>query len=205
MGLRAIIPWRKQHPTSKTSLGVHRQQEMSRDPGSSSQGPPAPSFPDGVEVLHDCRDATIDICFIHGLTGNRDSTWTANGQSAPWPQTLLPPELGKARILTYGYDAYIVRKSVASINGLSDHAKNLLNDLTTDRTRSNASSRLLVFVAHSLAGLVCKEAMLLSRNNPEPHLRDIFNCTKCIAFMGTPHTGSWMAVGPQSRLRLSGW
>src|SRR5436190_23554669 len=74
------------------------------------------SFPDGVELLHGCTDATVDICFVHGLTGNRDSTWTAHGQSTPWPKTLLPSMLKGVRILTYGYDAYIVRKSVASSN-----------------------------------------------------------------------------------------
>ena len=160
---------------------------------SSENPPPVSSFPDGVEVLYDCSEATIDICFVHGLTGNRDSTWTAHGQSTPWPKTLLPPKLSKARILTYGYDAYIVRKSVASSNRLIDHATNLLNDLTTDRACCNASSRPLIFVTHSLGGLVCKEAILLSRNNPDAHLRGIFDCIKGIIFMGTPHKGAWMA------------
>ncbi|UPK96915.1 hypothetical protein LCI18_007850 [Fusarium solani-melongenae] len=115
---------------------------------------------DGVEVLHDCPDATVDICFVHGLTGNRISTWTAHGQTAPWPKTLLPEKLSKARILTYGYDAYIVSKAVASSNRLIDHAMNLLIDLIIERAGSRASSRPLVFVAHSLGGLVCKEAIL---------------------------------------------
>ncbi|KAI0441064.1 Alpha/Beta hydrolase protein [Xylaria telfairii] len=158
-----------------------------------SQSPLVAPFPDGVKVLHDCPDAIIDVCFVHGLTGNRESTWTARGQSAPWPKTLLPPKLGKARILTYGYDAYFLPKSVASTNRLIDHATNLLNDLTTDRACSLASTRPLVFVAHSMGGLVCKKAILLSRNNPEPHLRKIFDCTTGVAFMGTPHRGSWIA------------
>ncbi len=160
---------------------------------SPSNTPPVPCFPDGVKILRDCSDATVDICFVHGLTGDRESTWTADGQSTPWPKTLLPPKLNKARILTYGYDAYIVRKGVAGSNRLIDHAANLLHDLTTDRSSSNASSRPLIFVAHSLGGLVCKKAILLSRNNPEAHLCGIFNCVKGVIFMGTPHKGSWMA------------
>lgn len=151
------------------------------------------AFPDGIEVLYDTHDATVDICFIHGLTGDRTSTWTAYGQSTPWPKTLLSSKLSTARILSYGYDAYIVRKSVAGSNRLIDHATNLLNDLTTDRFLHNASSRPLIFVAHSLGGLVCKKAVLRSRNNPDAHLRSIFDCTKGIIFMGTPHKGSWMA------------
>ncbi|UPK91511.1 hypothetical protein LCI18_002446 [Fusarium solani-melongenae] len=203
---RAKFPWRKQHRTGDNSPEIHRQRDTGRShspPGLPSrhdtdlqppfESTPVLSFPDGVKVLHDCRDATIDICFVHGLTGNRDSTWTIHGQSKPWPETLLPPKLSRARVLTYGYDAYIMRKSVASTNGLIDHAANLLNDLSTDRAYSNASSRPLVFVAHSLGGLVCKETILLSRNNPEPHLRGIFDCTKGIIFLGTPHRGSWMA------------
>lgn len=167
--------------------------EVERSKLSSESHLPVLSFPDGVEVLHDCPDATVDICFVHGLTGNRLSTWTANEQDTPWPKKLLPPKLDKARILTYGYDAYIVQKSVASQNRLADHATNLLNDLTTDRAACNASSRPIIFVAHSLGGLVCKAAILLSRNNPDAHLQGIFHYAKGIIFIGTPHTGSWLA------------
>ncbi|RDW63403.1 hypothetical protein BP6252_10948 [Coleophoma cylindrospora] len=99
----------------------------------------APSFPDGIKVLYNCPDATVDICFVHGLTGDREGTWTAHGQAIAWPETLLPPKLPKARILTYGYDAYVVRKSVASENRLIDHATNLLTDLTTNRAECNLS------------------------------------------------------------------
>lgn len=163
------------------------------DPSNSTTSDPAPLFPDGIKVWHDCPDATVDICFVHGLTGNRDSTWTAPNQSLPWPITLLPPKLPRARLLTWGYDAYVVRASVTSKNRLIDHAKNLLIDLTNDRTFYGASERPLVFVAHSLGGLVCKEAILSSRNNPDPHFRNVFECTSGILFMGTPHRGSWVA------------
>ncbi|KND88943.1 Protein SERAC1 [Tolypocladium ophioglossoides CBS 100239] len=170
----------------------------------STWNPTAQSFPDGVEILQDCCNAQVDICFVHGLTGNRHGTWTASGQTAPWPKVLLASRLNKARILTYGYDAYVVRKSVASTNGLSNHAKNLLNDLTTNRAGADAASRPLMFVAHSLGGLVFKEAILLSRNNPDPHFRGIFDCTKGIAFMGTPHEDPGWPTGLKCRLRLWG-
>jgi protein SERAC1 len=170
-----------------------RQNEAERTRSSSPSQTPIVSFPDGLRVLHDSGDATVDICFVHGLTGNRDTTWTAKGQSQPWPQTLLAPQLSSARILSYGYDAYVVKTSVASSNRLIDHASNLLNDLTTDRASHDAADRPLIFVAHSLGGLVCKEAILQSRNNPESHLKKTFECTKGIIFMGTPHAGSWIA------------
>lgn len=174
------FPWRKKHRNP-------------HDSAQSSDGSPNPSFPDGVKVLYDCPDALVDICFIHGLTGDRESTWTADGQSKPWPETLLPPRLSKTRILTYGYDAYVIRIGVAGSNRLLDHATNLLHDMTTERASCNALSRPLIFVAHSLGGLVCKMAILNSQNNADEHLRGIFDCTKGIIFMGTPHRGCSMA------------
>lgn len=184
---------RPEKTSSDPALSELRPRLQAEHYESPSEEPPPDSFPDGVEVLYDCPDATVDICFVHGLTGNRNSTWTHHKQSVPWPKILLPSELAKASILTYGYDAYVVRKSGTSSNRLIDHAANLLNDLTTDRASRSASSRPLIFVAHSLGGLVCKEAILLSRNHPESHLRGIFEFIKGIAFMGTPHRGSWMA------------
>ncbi|EFW99917.1 ankyrin repeat-containing protein [Grosmannia clavigera kw1407] len=150
-------------------------------------------FPDGIKVLHDCSDARVDVCFIHGLSGDREKTWTAAGESQPWSQTLLPSRLPGARILTYGYDAYVVRVTSAANNSLTNHATNLLKDLTDDRAASRASSRPIIFVAHSLGGIVCKKALLLSRNNRDAHLQSIFKWTKGVAFMGTPHRGSEVA------------
>lgn len=100
------------------------------------------AFPDGVKVLHECPDAIVDICFLHGLGGNRESTWTAAEQSTPWPGTLLPQQLGKVRVLTYGYNAYAVRRSgPVSLNRLIDHAGNLLTDLSSNRNEANAATR----------------------------------------------------------------
>lgn len=177
------------NPLAADQLQISRHSLTQDDPPSLSE-----SFPVGAKVLRDCHDATVDVCFIHGLSGNREKTWRAHGHDEPWPKTLLPSKLARARILTYGYDAYVVAKSgPASANRLIDHATNLLNDLTTDRALSGASSRPLIFVVHSLGGLVCKAAILRSRNNPDHHLRGIFEHTKGIVFMGTPHRGSWMA------------
>lgn len=155
----------------------------------------AGSFPYGIDVWVPCEDAVIDICFIHGLTGSRDSTWTAKGETEPWPKRFLPTELEelKARILAYGYDAYPVRWGMASTKRLTEHAESFLGALTANRARAKASNRPLIIVAHSLGGLVAKEAVILSKNSPETHLKTVFHMTKGIVFMGTPHTGSPIA------------
>jgi hypothetical protein len=79
----------------------------------------------------------------------------------------------------------MTRKLVASSNRLIDYATNLLSDLTTDRDLYNASCRPLIFVAHSLGGFVCKRTIVLSRNNPESHLRSIFDSVKTVTSLAS--------------------
>lgn len=185
--------WSRSPQTPADSPGNNQLVHYGGNQQSIESSPAPVTFQRGIQLFHDCPDATVDICFVHGLTGNLYSTWTADGQSEAWPKTLLAPELKSARILTFGYDAYVLGETVASKNRLIDHATDLITDLTNKRARKKASTRALIFVAHSLGGLVCKRVLLQSRNNPNAHLKGIFECTKGIIFMGTPHTGSWMA------------
>ena len=114
---------------------------------------------------------TADIVFIHGLTGGRDSTWTAKGAEEPWPKLLLSDEnddeddedekgpgcaLKTARIMSWGYDADIMKLvGAAGQNRVMDHARNLLGALE-DVREGSAANRPLIFIAHSLGGLVVK-------------------------------------------------
>ncbi|KAF5572559.1 P-loop containing protein [Fusarium pseudoanthophilum] len=148
---------------------------------------------EGMITLHDDPGAVVDICFVHGLMGDRAKTWTAQGESEPWPKTLLPQQLGKVRILTYGYNGDVFSNSSGTAQSPTEGAaNNLLIDLTMERIAGNASSRPLILVTHSLGGLICKEAVLLSRDNANSHLQGVYMSLKGIIFMGTPHKGTQM-------------
>ena len=96
--------------------------------------------------------------------------------------------------MTYGYDAYITRlRGQVSTNRIADHSSDLLNALIGLRGSTATTSRPILLVAHSLGGLVCKDALRVSKDSPELYLQDVFNSTRGIAFMGTPHSGSWLA------------
>jgi protein SERAC1 len=103
-----------------------------------------------------CRLLTCDypsIVFIHGLTGDREKTWTAPGAERPWPQELLPTEPGfsQARILTFGYDAYVADwKSVVSKNRVGEHARNLMSRLANYRDRDETVSILDVIITTNI-------------------------------------------------------
>ncbi|KAF5637977.1 hypothetical protein F52700_4680 [Fusarium sp. NRRL 52700] len=176
--------------TSTTSLPPAINSILSA-PGFTNQGPP-----EGIITLHNDPGAVVDICFVHGLMGDRVRTWTAEGESEPWPKTLLPSQLGKVRILTYGYDGDALTNSLRTGESPADRAaNNLLIDLTMERIADNASSRPLILVAHSLGGIICKLAVLMSRDNANSHLQGVYMSLKGIMFIATPHKG----------LQMSGW
>ncbi|OQV09141.1 NACHT domain-containing protein [Cladophialophora immunda] len=107
-----------------------------------------------------------------------------------WPRDLLPFECKSTRILTWGYDSNVSRffGGAADKGNIFDHAKNLLYSL--NRIRRECVNRPIIFVAHSLGGIIVKETLRRSYGDEDPELQNIANCTSGILFLGTPHRGS---------------
>ena len=116
-----------------------------------------------------------------------------------WPAQLLPPilEEEKARILVYGYDADVTSfTDGASKDKIHNHAEHLVAELAANRRIRKATERPIIFIAHSLGGLVVKRALIHSSDihgTKTEHLRSIFISTYGILFLGTPHKGSDVA------------
>ena len=142
---------------------------------------------------------TPSIWLVHGLTGNRESTWThPNGAFTP---DLICTRFPTARIITYGYDANIVGLwENASGEGIRGHGKALAYAISN--SRPNEVKRPIFFISHSLGGLVTEQALLVSLEPNEPRLRKIAVCTAGIIFMGTPHAGSYLATWGFTLARL---
>ncbi|CAG7984056.1 unnamed protein product [Penicillium nalgiovense] len=143
----------------------------------------------GMKVLSDPSNADLDIVFVHGLTGNRERTWTHENGTL-WPRDLLSKDLSKARIMTFGYDVDIF--SFTSINfsdRLYDYSQSLAYAIVSQRI--DCSSRPILFTAHSLGGLVCQQALILSTSIDG--LWEISSSAIGIIFMGTPQYGSSLA------------
>lgn len=138
----------------------------------------------------------VDIIFVHGLNGHPHRTWTSDKGEVFWPAQLLPAivEKEKARILVYGYDADGASfTDGASRDKIHHHAEQLVAVMSADRRKLRANERPVIFVAHSLGGIVVKRALIYSagiRGYRTSHLRSIFVSTFGILFLGTPHLGS---------------
>ena len=150
----------------------------------------------------------LSIVFVHGLTGDRERTWTAAQASKCWPELLLTQDLPQARIIMYGYDADVVNFwNPASQNRIADHSQKLLTSLANLRERTGPRDRPLLFVAHSLGGLVVEDALLHARGSADAHTQRVLECARGVVFLGTPHCGAglaaWAVVGSRL-LRLLG-
>ena len=76
------------------------------------------------------------IVFVHGLGGDPVNTWTDD--TVFWPKQLLPHDIPKARILSFGYRANIVDFwGSPSENRIDNHADDLVGALAALRERTN--------------------------------------------------------------------
>ncbi|KAH7022316.1 hypothetical protein EDB80DRAFT_5992 [Ilyonectria destructans] len=128
----------------------------------------------------------VDLVFVHGLGGNLRTTWKVDGTTEPWFNK--PEFLGRledsVRVLSFGYNAN--RFGDVANTRIIHHANDLLRNLVLKRLDN--PNRPIIFIAHSLGGLVVKRAILLCATNND--WGAIKNSTKSIIFMGTPHMGS---------------
>ncbi|TKA69469.1 hypothetical protein B0A49_05207, partial [Cryomyces minteri] len=158
----------------------------------------------GCKILHDPVDAVVDIIFVHGLTGSRRNTWTKKwtiGKQTVacfWPEHLLPINIENARISTWGYDADVVDPKLfhmVSNNSITEHAANLCTEVAHLRSETKTVSIVSLedrfkdcFNAWEAwcALLHASEA----GSDDVSHIRDVYESTRGILFMGTPHEGS---------------
>jgi hypothetical protein len=136
---------------------------------------------------------TVDREETEGLQ-NEIETNSPSPRQIFWPSDLLSVALADARIFTWGYDADVAKIfSFASQSSVSQHAKQLLADLVAVSVTAAQKQRPIVFVVHSLGGLV-KDVLAFSRMT-KTYLQEIWPAVIGICFLGTPHRASISTAG----------
>ena len=160
-----------------------------------------------IEVLVDPNNPDLDIVFVHGLNpkgqeNHARQTWTHKGDVSHsatfWPQNLLPQSVPTARILLFAYNSSILTNaSNAPVHG---HANTLLNRLHNKRREDSKKHIPIIFIAHSLGGLLVKQALVGAKTNP------LYSCIKAstygLVFFATPHSGGNGASVADSAAKL---
>ena len=154
-------------------------------------GPASDSL--GLHLVRDVSDPDGDIIFVHGLGGNAYKTWCWNRDEANfWPAWLAEEEgLESYRIFTFGYNSDF--KGAGTNLNVIDFAKGLLTQMLTSsgyrgRQSTPIGKQSIIFVAHSLGGLVVKKAYILGRS--DDNFAEIVSKVHGIIFLATPHRGA---------------
>lgn len=93
---------------------------------------------------------------VHGLSGDWESTWTDPESKKLWLRDFIPSQFPSTglRVWSFGYDsATVFTNSAADID---DAAKALVNALHGERQTKNSRRKPIIFIAHSLGGIIVK-------------------------------------------------
>lgn len=105
------------------------------------------------QLLIRCKMPSLVL--IHGFNGHHVKSWMFEDKF--WPEDLLPSKRPNTRVLSMGYEAEI--RGGTSTATIRTIATNLLIFLELSRTGVEWT-RPIVFVAHSLGGLIVKQVCL---------------------------------------------
>ncbi|XP_022376695.1 protein SERAC1 isoform X4 [Enhydra lutris kenyoni] len=166
-------------------------------------------YHDGVYVLHPqyrtSQPIKADVLFIHGLMGAAFKTWRQQDSeqvltekiledearyTTCWPKTWLARDCPALRIISVEYDTSlsdwrtrcpVERKSIAFRS----------NELLRKLRAAGVGERPVIWVSHSMGGLLVKKMLLEASKKPE--MSTIINNTRGIIFYSVPHHGSHLA------------
>lgn len=132
-------------------------------------------------------DRTLDIIFVHGLGGDARDTWQIAGMpNSFWP-SWISADFSQARVTTLSYAAGATRWTRdASSMGLLERSRNILDFLSL----SGIGERPVIFVCHSLGGLMVKQLLYTASSMGNRDWQPIADQCKAVIFLATPHTGS---------------
>ncbi|XP_072218553.1 protein SERAC1 isoform X2 [Leuresthes tenuis] len=168
-------------------------------------------YPDGVYILHpqtrDNQPIKADVLFIHGILGAAFKTWRQKDRSTLeeekeaesrddytecWPKSWLAADCPNLRVLSVEYDSHLsdwMAKCPAENQrkSLAYRSQELLKKLKL----AGVGERPVVWVAHSMGGLLVKK--MLQDASEDPDMQGLLKNTKGIVFYSVPHYGTFMA------------
>ena len=146
------------------------------------------------------KDFHADIILVHGLGGDSKTTWL--NHIGTWPIVWLLDAQSGIRSMIGRYDirdlpipnkirVLTVAHRCDMFNNAHDTDPRLIaHRLVELLAHAGVGSKPIVWIAHSLGGLIVKEVLYATRHG---FRRDIFALTKGVVFFGTPHCGATWA------------
>ncbi|MER8979457.1 ABC-three component system protein [Mesorhizobium sp. M0870] len=132
--------------------------------------------------------AALDIVFLHGLIGDRFTSWS-DSEDSFW-LSWLAQEFPNCNVYTAGYDTELFH---ALLTGPGASIQDLAISLADSLVSRKAPAPALMFVTHSLGGLIVKQLIRKCSDSANSTFNDLAQSVRGIAFLGTPHQGARLA------------
>jgi len=152
----------------------------------------------------------VDVVFIHGLMGGVFYTWrqqdpsnereftdeqvSEDSYSYCWPRDWLAEDSNHVRVIGCDFDSYISQWGGSCPT--QDFKQNLEErsaDMLQKLQEAGVGNRPVIFVGHSMGGLIIKKMLVEAKLSEDPDKRMFASNTKGVVFYGTPHQGSRIA------------
>ena len=151
----------------------------------------------------------LDVVFVHGIRGGAFATWRREGvlehgaaadsleQAACWPSSWLGPLLGpRVRLLSAEYAA-----PATAWEGESLPFHHTAEQIAGKLAAAGVGRRPVVFITHSMGGLVVKEILARGRMSSASHAtatgteaqKQLCSAVAGVVFYSVPHAGSRLA------------
>ncbi|KAK1999116.1 hypothetical protein LX36DRAFT_633060 [Colletotrichum falcatum] len=143
---------------------------------------------DGITPLYeDINGAAVDIIAVPGLGSHPLGSWKSPCSDDVWLRDFLPKDVPNIRVLIYGYDTTLPgsrsKQSIEDLGGI------LVERLVAFRARDGTTRRPLIFIGHSLGGLLIKEALIHARRRRDVAVADLAKACYALLFFGVPNLG----------------
>ena len=143
------------------------------------------------------NEPSASVLFVHGLGGHPYDTWRCGDKRKPWgtDDTFWPVWLarqsGTLAVYLIGYAAPVSRVRGTAMH-FTDQATSILHRLLAE---PNLEHGPLIFIGHSLGGLIIKQLLRTadSMAHYDGRAGSLIVRVKKVAFLGTPHLGAGLA------------
>nr|DAD41214.1 TPA_asm: hypothetical protein HUJ06_015537 [Nelumbo nucifera] len=163
----------------------------------------------GSSKFSESDASSLDVVFVHGLRGGPFKTWRiaedkssttsksglvekidqeAGKQGTCWPREWLSADFPRARLFTVKYKTNLTQWSGASLP-LQEVSSMLLKKLVA----AGIGNRPVIFVTHSMGGLVVKQMLYQAKAD---NYNKLVRNTIGVVFYSCPHFGSKLADMP---------
>ena len=145
------------------------------------------------------------VILVHGLGGHHYDTWRSGTKVDAWAldPTFWPLWLARdcedMAVFSIGYEAPVSRLRCTAMH-LTDQARNILAIVLADPALAKGP---LVFIGHSLGGLVVKQLLRTAESmaSYDAGAASLIQRIEKVAFLATPHSGSgWATLGDRLRI-----